>query len=325
MVRRLVIWTVALGIVGGAVFFWLTQPSRIEAAALPNHQPDVANGEVMFHAGGCASCHATPQGLARDGRKACDNPKYEDARKLGGGRCLKTPFGTFFVPNISPDRENGIGRWSMADFVTAMKKGVSPDGRHYYPAFPYTSYQRMRTEDIMDLKAFIDTLPAVKTRAPDHDLPLIFSFRRGLGLWKLLFLDGRTFTPDPKASPAINRGAYLVQGPGHCGECHTPRNIFGAMDETRALSGAPDPEGKGFVPNITPHKTGIGAWSAKDIAYALKTGFTPEFDSFGGSMVKVQENMAKLSEADRQAIAAYLKSLPPRPSSARAKSGKTPE
>lgn len=318
MLRKLV-WAGGLAVLGAGVFFLLTRPSHIDATALPKHTPDIANGQYMFHAGGCASCHATPLADGSSKSSACTNPKYRDERLLGGGRCLKTSFGTFYVPNISPDKTAGIGTWSMADFVTAMKKGVSPDGRHYYPAFPYTSYQHMSDKDLMDLKAFIDTLPPVKTKVPDHDLPLVFSYRRGLGLWKLLFLDGKPFTPVPGASDLINRGAYLVQGPGHCGECHTPRNLLGGMQEDRAYSGAPNPEGKGFIPNITPHKTGLGAWSTNDIAYSLKTGFTPEFDSFGGSMVKVQENMAKLTKEDRLAIATYLKSLPPRPSSTRPK------
>ena len=307
--KRLIIGMAVLAGLALVGFYLLTWPRHITAAELPKHSPNPENGRYMFYAGGCASCHARPSG----GR--CDNPKYDTPKDLSGGRCLKTPFGVFYAPNITPDKATGIGGWSMAEFVTAMKNGVAPDGRYYYPAFPYTSYGKMKITDLMDLKAYLDTLPAVQAKSKDHELPLPFRLRRGIGLWQLLFLDNEEFKPDPAVSAQINRGAYLVNGPGHCGECHTPRNIFGAMIKDKAFSGAPNPEGKGIVPNITPHASGLKSWSVQDIAYALKTGFTPSFDSFGGSMVQVQENMAKLSDEDRLAIAAYLKSLPPRPSS----------
>jgi mono/diheme cytochrome c family protein len=193
-------------------------------------------------------------------------------------------------------------------------RGVAPDGSHYYPAFPYMSYQRMKLTDVIDLKAFIDTLPAVASDAPPHDLPLPFRLRRGLGLWKALFMDYAPFTPLPGGDEELNRGAYLVTGPGHCGECHTPRNLLGGPEAERAYSGGPEPDGEGTVPNITSHQNGIGGWSIKDITIALKTGLLPEFETFGGSMIAVQENMAELTDADREAIAVYLKSLPPKPS-----------
>ncbi len=271
---------------------------------------DLKNGRSMFFAGGCASCHAAPASAA------CDNPKIKDKLILSGGRCLKTPFGTFYAPNISPDKESGIGGWSSAQFIKAMKEGISPKGEHYYPVFPYTSYQRMREGDLLDLKAFLDTLPAAKSRVPGHDLSLPFQMRQTLAAWKWMFLDGQSFKPDPKKSAKLNRGAYLVEGPGHCGECHSPRNLLGGVITDKRFSGGPDPEGKGIVPNITPHKTGIANWSEADIVTALETGLTPSFDTFGGTMVKVQENMAELSADDRAAIAAYIKSLTPIPSSA---------
>ncbi len=202
-----------------------------------NRTPDLANGKNMFYAGGCASCHATPN--------------QEDKTKLGGGLGLKSPFGTFYVPNLSPDPNDGIGKWSEADFVTAMLKGTSPDGRHYFPAFPYTSYQRMRTEDVRDLFAYIKTLPAVQGRVRDHDVPFPFNVRRTLGGWKFLFLDGKPFQPDPSKSAQWNRGAYLVNGPGHCAECHSPRNPLGGIVSAQRFAGGPNPEGEGWVPNIT--------------------------------------------------------------------------
>ncbi|MEC9368488.1 MAG: cytochrome c [Pseudomonadota bacterium] len=302
--RRLVWAVVILGILGAVVFYVLTAPRTIAATALPSHTPDVKNGEYMFYAGGCASCHAAPAS------SKCDDPKYGDPKLLAGGRCLKTPFGTFYAPNISSDRTHGIGGWTPLEFVNAMARGVSPDGSHYYPAFPYTSYQRMKPTDLLDLKAFLDTLPASDVEAPAHDLALPFRLRRGLGLWKLLFLDGQAYQPIASASDKINRGGYLVEGPGHCGECHSPRNIFGGIITAAKLSGGPSPEGVGYIPNITPDKTGIGAWSEDEIAYSLESGLTPSFDAFGGPMAAVQTNTAKLTAEDRAAIAAYLKSIP---------------
>ena len=249
----------------------------------------------MFYAGGCASCHATPN--------------QDDKTKLGGGLGLKSPFGTFYVPNLSPDPNDGIGKWSEADFVTAMLKGTSPDGRHYFPAFPYTSYQRMRTEDVRDLFAYIKTLPAVQGRVRDHDVPFPFNVRRTLGGWKFLFLDGKPFQPDPSKSAQWNRGAYLVNGPGHCAECHSPRNPLGGIVTAQRFAGGPNPEGEGWVPNIT--QQGLKEYSDKDIAYLLETGNTPEGDSVGGSMAPVIRNTSQLTPEDRDAMAAYIKSLPP--------------
>lgn len=303
---------ILLAILGTLAGLMIFAPGRALAQSAVEASPDLKNGRTMFFAGGCASCHAAPAAAS------CDAPKSKDKFVLAGGRCLKTPFGVFNVPNISPDKEAGIGSWSTAQFIKAMKEGVSPQGEHYYPAFPYTSYQRMFEKDLVDLKAFLDTLPAVKSNVPDHDLALPFRMRQTLAVWKWLFLDGKTFAPDPGESDKWNRGAYLVQGPGHCGECHSPRNPFGGIIAGKRYSGAPNPEGKGIIPNITQHKSGIADWSEADIVMALETGLTPSFDTFGGTMVKVQENMAELSVQDRSAIAAYIKSLPPIESSAKA-------
>ena len=271
-------------------------------ADLPTNDGDAARGETVFSAAGCASCHAAPKA------------KGEDKLKLGGGMRFKTPFGTFAAPNISTDRDHGIGGWTTLDFANAMMRGLSPDGRHYYPAFPYGSYRHMAIADVVDLKAFMDGLPAVARPSPDHELALPFRLRRGIGLWKRLYLTESSVVLDPDAEDPVARGAYLVEGPGHCGECHTPRNLFGALDNDWAFAGAPDPEGDGHIPNITPHEDGIGDWSENDIASALQTGILPDFETFGGSMIAVQENMAQLTPEDRLAIAAYLKSLPPKPS-----------
>lgn len=288
---------------------WLyieTMPRTLEARLPPQHKPDLINGESIFWAGGCASCHAA-QDAEGDARLV-----------LVGGVELNTPFGIFRSPNISPDEQSGIGKWSIQEFINAMVNGVSPDGKHYYPAFPYANYRIMPYTDLIDLKAFLDTLPAKPTLVADHELSFPFNIRAGLGLWKLQYLKAKTFTTVAGADAAVERGRYLVNGPGHCGACHTPRDLFGGEISDQFLAGADmldkgssaDEKSDGSSPNITPHADGIGDWSKQDIAYALESGFDPDFDSFGGSMVEVQENMAKLSVQDRLAIAAYLKSIP---------------
>ena len=279
----------------------LSAPRTQDAKSLPDHTGDRMNGERMFWIGGCSSCHATP------------GAKGEEKLRLGGGLALKTPFGVFNVPNISPDAETGIGGWSALDLVNAMQRGVSPQGRHYYPAFPYTSYVRMETSDIIDLKAFLDTLPAVRNVVADHELAFPYNIRRGLGLWKLAYLNDAPVVDLPQSDALALRGRYLVEGPGHCGECHTPRDFAGGLKPEAWLSGAPNLEGKGVIPNITPHSDGLATWSADDIASYLETGFSPDFEVVGGSMRPVQENLAKLDDVDRAAIAAYLKAVPARP------------
>jgi mono/diheme cytochrome c family protein len=292
--RRVILALLALLVLGGAGFWFVTRPSKVSADALPAYSPKLANGEVMFHIGGCNACHAMPN--------------EEDKTKLGGGAELKSPYGSFFPPNISPDIRDGIGGWSEADFVTAMWKGTSPDGRHYFPAFPYPSYQRMKLEDVRDLFAYLKTLPPVQGKARGHDVRFPFNIRLLVGGWKFLYLDDRPFTPDPNRPAQWNRGAYLVNAPGHCAECHSPRNVFGGIVEEQRFAGGPSPDGEGWVPNIT--QAGIGDYSVGDIEEVLTSGQTPE-DSVGGAMVAVMRNTAQLSKEDRAAMAAYIKSLPP--------------
>jgi len=304
--RRAAILVLILALAGAAVFWPVTAARPLEVFAPPEgYKIDLRNGELMFNAGGCASCHAAP-----DGGK-CDNPHYTDHVRLGGGRCLRTPFGTFNVPNISSDKADGIGGWTDLQFINALNRGISPVGEHYYPAFPYTSYQRVAVGDLLDLKAYLATLPAVAGKAPAHDLLLPFRWRRLLGGWKLLNFDGMAFAVSTAHSAEWNRGAYLVEGAGHCGECHTPRDLLGGPRTSLHLAGGPSPEGKGWVTNITQSKAGLADWSKQDIAGFLGTGFLPSGDVVGGAMVAVQENMARLPAADRLAIAEYLKSLPP--------------
>jgi mono/diheme cytochrome c family protein len=300
MLKRAAVAVVLLAIALGALFWFLTAPQPLAAAALPSHEADVANGERMFYAGGCASCHAAPES------------EDADKLKLAGGVELKTPFGLFRVPNISPDPGTGIGGWSTLEFVNAVMRGVSPAGAHYYPAFPYPSYARMRVEDVIDLKAFMDTLPPVSNAVAGHDLGFPYNIRRGLGVWKRLYLDAGFVLALDDADERVRRGQYLVEGPGHCGECHTPRDFMGGLKTDLWLAGARNPEGRGRFPNITPHEDGL-QWSEGEIADALKTGITPDFDSFGGRMVAVQKELSHLSDEDLQAIAAYLKAVPPLP------------
>jgi len=299
--RKLAAAAVALLAVGAAAFWILTTPNRLSAEQVAALGPgDTERGERIFNAGGCTSCHARPKS------------EGEARLQLAGGVELNTAFGTFVAPNISPDPNDGIGNWTLEDFANAMLKGVSRDGTHLYPAFPYTSYTRMKPADVADLDAYMRTLPPVAGKAPGHRLDFPFSIRRGLGLWKLLYLsDSPVVALVDDASDQASLGQYLVEGPGHCGECHTPRDPFGGTKKSEWLAGAVAAEGKGTIPNITSGKGGLGSWSESDIAYFLETGFTPGFDSVGGSMVEVQKNMALLPAQDRQAIAAYLKAIPP--------------
>jgi mono/diheme cytochrome c family protein len=303
-VKRAAIGLGVIVLAGAAAVYALTAPQPVEAerlSAIAALEGDPAAGETVFWAGGCASCHSAP------------GAEGEARLTLSGGVRLESDFGTFVGPNISPHPEAGIGGWEIDDFANAMLAGVSPGGSHYYPAFPYGSYARMSDQDIADLFAFLKTLPESEVASLPHEIGFPFNIRRSLGGWKLLF-----FTDEPRveladADEQLMRGQYLVEGPGHCGECHTPRNAIGGFVDGQWLAGAQNPDGDGVIPNITPDSSSMGDWSASDIAYYLESGFTPDFDSVGGSMVDVQKNMAELTASDREAIAAYLKAVPGRP------------
>jgi mono/diheme cytochrome c family protein len=299
--RRLIILAVLLCVLGFAGYLVLTapftwsalHPTRDVADAGP---PNLVNGQSLFYAGSCGTCHASPD--------------QKDETRLGGGLALTSGFGTFYMPNISPDAADGIGGWTTAQFVRAMREGVSAHGENEYPAFPYTSMQRMTANDLRDLLTFIKTLPAVAGKARDHDLKFPFTMRRGVGLWKLVFLDGEPLVADPGKSSGWNRGRYLVEGVAHCAECHSPRNLAGAIISNKRFSGAPDPEGHGYVPNITQDDTGIGYWSEREIGDYLSTGLTPINTQAGESMAAVVANLARLPPDDREAMAEYIKTLP---------------
>jgi mono/diheme cytochrome c family protein len=297
MLRRFFLAAVLAGAAAFGLYWWLTEtppitgPSSTERPTAPN----LANGLTTFNAGGCSSCHAVPG--------------QPDRLRLGGGLAIPSPFGTFYAPNISPDPVDGIGRWSEADFVNAVTKGVSPSGAHYFPAFPYTSYAHAKVADIRDLFAYLKTLTPVPGKVRDHDVPFPFNIRRNIGIWKWLFMDNRPWAADPARSEQWNRGGYFVNSLGHCAECHSPRNFLGGIISAQRFAGGPNPEGEGWVPNIT--QKGLADWNAKDIAYFLETGQTPDGDTIGGSMGRVIKNTSQLSAGDRDAIAEYLKSLPP--------------
>jgi mono/diheme cytochrome c family protein len=303
--RRLLVVVLALAIIGVAAFWVVTAPARIPASALPPRTPDLANGKTMFNAGGCAACHA---------------PDKEDRTRLSGNVALKSPFGTFYAPNISPDPGDGIGAWSEADFVTAMLKGASPSGTHYYPAFPYGSYQRMKLDDVRDLFAYLSGLPPVKGRARDHDLPSYLKIRRTLGGWKFLFLDGRPFVADPARSAQWNRGAYLVEGLEHCSACHSPRNSLGAERSGMALTGgvytdqvSADSLRTWSAPNLTSAPNGLASWSVEEIVGYLKTGRNSAAATFGPMNEVIMNSTQYLTDADLHAMATYLKALPANP------------
>ncbi len=300
MIRKLALAALFLAIAGGLVFWFITIPKTLDPQVIADAPAgDVTRGEMLFWQGGCAACHA---GVGS---------KDAERLKLVGGLVLKSPFGNFHVPNISMDAQDGIGAWDFASFANALQRGVSPKGEHYYPSFPYSSYARMTLGDVSDLYAFMKTLPAVKGKQPDHELPFPFNIRRSLGGWKFLFFKQEpVVTLAADASAQVKRGQYLVEGPGHCGECHTPRNLLGGPKFSQWLSGAPNPEGKGFIPNITIGEGGIDAWSEDQIASMLKDGFNPDFDSVGGSMADVVTNWSHVSDEDRLAVAAYLKAIP---------------
>lgn len=254
-------------------------------------QDAVKRGEYLVHAGGCISCHTEPGG-----------------KPFAGGRALATPFGTFYSPNITPDADTGIGRWTDAQFLRALREGKRPDGSNYFPVFPYPSFTNITDEDALAVKAYLFSLAPVHQPDRAHEVAFPFSWRFLQLGWKALFFREGPFGPDPTRDASYNRGAYLVTALAHCGECHTPRNMLGGVKASQALAGTPDGPDNQAVPNITPdHATGIGDWEADDIVTLLKTGRTPEQSSVKGAMHEaVQDGLRFLTDADARAIAEYL-------------------
>jgi len=259
-------------------------------------QGDAKRGEYLVKAGGCLGCHTEEK---------------KDAVPFAGGRALKTPFGTFYGPNITPHPQAGIGRWTEADFVRALRHGRRPDGANYFPAFPYPSFTKILDSDMRDLFAYLRTLPPGSRANQEHDLRFPFGWRFLVTLWKWFFFTPGPFASDPNLPPAANRGAYLVQALGHCGECHTPRNFLGGQKRVRFLAGGKQPDGKG-LPNLTP--TGLKKWSDGELKEFLLTGVTPDLDAANETMDEVIRNTtSQLTPEDLAALIAYLRSLPPLP------------
>jgi mono/diheme cytochrome c family protein len=297
--RRVSIIVLLACAAGAAVLWTVTEPRPAfsKGDAVLDQDGDPSKGRVVFAAGDCASCHASVG--------------QPDRFRLGGGLALASPYGTFRVPNISMDKVDGIGSWQTRDLANALLTGVSPAGAHYYPSFPYSSFTKMTVEDIRDLMAFLRTLPAVSGKAPPHDLGLPFRIRRFIGFWKILYFDRHPIAPNQARGEAWNRGQYLVEAVAHCAECHSSRDLFGGIRRETRFAGGEDPEGVGYIPNITPIR--IGDWTEQEIAEVLKSGITPNHGRVGSSMTDVVTNTAILPQSDREAIAAYIKSLPPRP------------
>jgi mono/diheme cytochrome c family protein len=298
---RLTAAAAALVAAAAAAFWIATTPDPLPASAVPAHRPDLANGRTLFHAGSCLWCH-----------RPAPEARGADASLPSGGAPFPTPVGTFFPQNLTPDRDTGIGRWSELDFVNAMARGLSPGGRHYFPAFPYASFRLMRVEDLLDLRAYLMSLPPVRSpeREPALRLPLVAAARRGVGLWKRIALRDEQVTPDPSRGASWNRGRYLVAGIGHCGECHTPRNLLMVPDASRRLAGGAHPAGEGRVPGLRGLLARKRYPDAQDLATALQFGETYGYDKLSsGGMGAIQENLAQLPAADLRAIADYLVSL----------------
>jgi len=264
--------------------------------ALALAQGDAKRGEYLSKAGGCLGCHTEER---------------KDAVPYAGGRALKTPFGTFYGPNITPHPQAGIGRWSFADFVRALREGERPDGAHYFPAFPYPSFTRIRNADLRDLWAYLRTLKPSPQPSKPHDLGILYRWRLPLWGWQWLFFAPGEFRPDPAKSAIVNRGAYLAQALGHCGECHTPRNLLGGPKKDRYLAGAKLGENTS-APNLTPtHLKKYGDGELKDI---LQSGLFPDGDVMGDTMSEVVRNTtSQLTAPDLDALIAYLRSLPALP------------
>ena len=263
----------------------------------------ITRGKYLYDAADCYSCHGGPRG---------GSVPASSAKLPSGGLGLDTPFGTFRSPNITPDKQYGIGAWSLAEFKNALRNGIGRKGEYLFPVFPYTSFTQLTDRDMEDMYAYIMTLPAIALPNKPHEAKRPFSWRALLIFWRELFFTAGPVAPEPAQGEEWNRGNYLVHAVAHCEECHTPRNILGGLTLSRSFSGNIGGPDKQNAPNITSDvKTGIGSWSIADIEQLLKTGITPETDFIGSGMKAVVQGTSKLTDADRHAMAVYLKSIPP--------------
>lgn len=268
------------------------------SAEPPPAESLIRQGEYIYRAANCFGCHTD---------------KKHSGKSLAGGHALTTPFGTFYSPNITPDVETGIGRWSEQDFIRAMREGLSPSGDHYYPSFPYPSYTKLSDNDLRALWVYLKAQPSVNQANRQHDLKWFARARTFVGSWKGLYFTPGEYKPDAGRSATWNRGAYLSEAAAHCGECHTPRNALGGIKTDMHYAGTRDGPDGSVVPNITPDKkTGIGRWRVSEVAEYLKTGMMPDGDYAGDLMAEVIDNgLQYLRKEDLTAIAEYLLSLPP--------------
>jgi mono/diheme cytochrome c family protein len=276
---------------------WLIATPPVFAADKPP-SASLSPGEYIYRASGCYGCHTDEKG---------------GGKPLAGGHALKTDFGTFYSPNITPDSETGIGKWGEQDFFRAMREGRSPAGDHYYPSFPYPSYTKLTDDDLRALWQFLKNQPPVKQANKPHDLKFFARARTFVGSWKALYFKPGAYQTDPGKPAAWNRGAYLAEAAAHCGECHTPRSALGGIKTGLHYAGSRDGPDNSVVPNITPDKqTGIGKWSRSDLVTYLETGLMPDGDSAGDLMAEVIDNgLQYLKKDDLAAIAEYVLSLPP--------------
>jgi mono/diheme cytochrome c family protein len=299
MLLRIIGGVVVLGVVAAGVGLFITRPQTVPSTEMvADYKPNVENGKVIFNAGNCSACHMTPG--------------QDDRTQLAGGLKMVSPFGTFYTPNISSDKTQGIGGWTEVEFVNAMKRGTGRKGEHLYPAFPYASYSLLKTSDVRDLHAYMLTLPASSTPSKPHELKFPFNLRMAVGGWKFLYFKPQEFVADATKSPAWNRGKYIAEGPAHCAECHSPRNSLGGLEPGKEYAGAPNLEAGGrFANNITPSKDGIGDWTAQDMADFLKSGTDKCFNEPAG-MKEVLESTKNYSDEDAAAMGEYFHSLPPK-------------
>lgn len=314
--KKITIAAVGLIALGFAGFFILTSPwlwsatHKLAPAASADGPVDLKNGRLIFVASDCATCHATTE--------------QDNDELLGGGMILDSDFGRFHMPNISPDPKHGIGDWTLAEFDRALRQGVGPskilpDGQNLYPSFPYTSYVRLTPEDVRDLYAYMMQLPPTDKVVPKHELKFPYNIRRGVGVWRLAFLNSKSVEevgvktdnlPADVDKKSFERGRYLVESAGHCVECHSPRNFIGSIPSGMRYAGGENPEGTGYFPNITPSETGVGFWSQASMVNYLHSGTSPVGLNASGDMAEVVENTSQLSWDDLQAMAVYLKHLP---------------
>jgi len=290
--KKALLYLLGLAVIALALCWYIDLSHQARPVQLDADTGNVERGAYLARASGCIACHTNVD---------------EGGAPLAGGPPIDTPFGTFYAPNLTMDKEQGIGDWTLEDFARALRHGTSPDGQPYYPAFPYSFYTRLSDQDIADLWAAFQTVPAVAEPSKQQELSFPFNIRSGLPLWQALYLDDQRFEVDPQQSEQYNRGAYLVEAAAHCAACHTPRDLLGGLDQKQAMAGAEGMPGGGRSPAITANALKENGWTTDDLAYALRSGITPEGDVLGGSMAEViRDGTSFLTDDDLQAIALYL-------------------